>query len=643
MRQCYICVALVLLTMALVITADAQMIPRTDVVWARTTTDPITVDGIMNEAAWAAAESIHISYGIDNGMPGGGWFHENGLEPPVDPTNATVKFLVKGDSLYVGIKALDKSVGAGLFNHFDGILSNLRQRQQTDRPVGAGEIFYAWCSEGWADTTTLFPNAKPAFLGMWGSTANGASVPRPDSLSQETWYAATTVQGTVNDDADVDTGYTIEFRLNLKHFGYNVSQPGGDIVMYSLAIYDADYQWPLDTAKQSGNRVWYQCPWGNANAYSDIRVYARPEVGLTDALPTVGPEMIIPSAGNFASPVLDGKLDDAVWNAPHVGTLQIKFGDAAIRDAYPSTGPYRSGQYQPTVNGSQAAVTDPSLATIKYFYKADTLFLGFDVNDLVVQAVDQVDRWDGFRIIMCQRDQRNGDNVLFPRRLSFRVGGDGTSITTVRADDLDPAGWDSLAEAVQVVMALKGGTSIDTLGTNPDSGYTAEMRIVLPKFGYPAGRGDGVVFFGAVFYDGDSFTPATASYGSRAWYMREGDFNDGPAWWYMDPAVTVGVNGKPSNIPEQYSLVGNYPNPFNPATTISYLLPQMSDVTLEVYSVLGQLVSRSHTGIQGPGQASTVFNASNLDSGVYLYRVKFTAPGTQIERARLSGKMTILK
>jgi hypothetical protein len=640
MKHIYSLLVVLCLLAGIAVAAFGQPIQRTDALWARTTTSPITVDGVLDEAAWAAAESVHIVYGIDNGIPGSGWFRENGLDSPTDSTRATVKFLVKADSLYVGIRVADKSVGGGPFNHFDGILANIRQKQQASRPVGAGEVFYAWVKEDWADSLANQPGRMPFCGGPWGSSPYA---PRPDSLSTTTWYGQTTVQGTQNDDADVDQGYTMELRFNLATFGYTASQPGGDIVMYSLSVYDCDYEWPLDTAKQAGNRVWLQCPWGNAAAYSHIRIFTRPDVGLATALPAIAPERIIPGAGSFDSPVLDGVLNEPVWSTPNIGTLQIKYGDATIRDAYPSTGPYRSGQFQPTVNGGQASVTDPSLATIKYFYKADTLFLGFDVDDLVVQSVDQFDRWDGFRVIICQRDFRNGDQVLMPRRLSFRVSGDGTSIVTERQDDLNIAGWDSLAEAVQVVTALKSGSTIDTLGTDPDAGYTAEMRVVLPKFGYAPGRGDGVLFFGAVLFDGDSFSPASSSYGTRAWYMREGDFNDGAAWCYMDPGVTVGVSEEANVLPERFELLGNYPNPFNPTTTIEYLLPQASDVTVEVYDVLGRLVGQQLLGVQGPGKGVASFDATKLSSGTYVYRVRVTAPNTNEERALFTGKMMLLK
>jgi hypothetical protein len=69
-------------------------------------------------------------------------------------------------------------------------------------------------------------------------------------------------------------------------------------------------------------------------------------------------------------------------------------------------------------------------------------------------------------------------------------------VLTVREDDLapNPGSWDSAATKVQVAIALKGGTTIDTLGATADSGYTAEMRINLRELGYAAGRGDGVLF-----------------------------------------------------------------------------------------------------------------------------------------------------
>jgi hypothetical protein len=630
-RQFMIVVSLLLVTVAF-----AQ---RTDVKWARNTTETMVVDGNMTEASWAAAESVKIRFGVDNGIPGSGWFKEGGVNL-TDSTNATVKWLAKADSLYVGIRALDRSVGGGLFNRFDGILSNIRQRQQTGRPVGAGEIFYAWVSETWADTTCKRRGALPAFLGPWGSTSGGVSVPRSDSLSRATWFAATTVQGISNSDTANDVGYTMEFRINLRTFGYNVTAAAGDIVMYSLSIYDADWQWPLDTLRFGGNRAWYQCPWGNNNAYNTTRIHVRPDVTTTSgAVPTVAHEFRIPGA-NYPVPTLDGRLNESIWRNPGIAALQIQFGNAAIRNAYPAIAPYRSGQFQPTVNGGTAAVTDASLASVKLFYRGDSLYVGLDVNDRVVQAINIRDRWDGFRFSIRERVNRNGDNVLQPRGLTFRINGSGTAVTVSREDDLAPTGgsWDSAGTKVQVAVALKGGTSIDTLGASPDSGYTAEMVINLRQIGYPAGRGDGVLFFGATLYDGDSFTPITDSYGTRTWFMTENAGSDAVIWALMDPASPLAVDEKGNQIPDAFTLIGNYPNPFNPSTTIKFIQPQRSEVTLEVFNILGQLVATEKVGERQAGEQSVQFNAANLASGLYNYRLRMSATNET-----LVGKMMLVK
>src|SRR6476661_9621528 len=75
---------------------------RPDAIWARSTAGQhITLDGVMDEPAWQSAESRTIHYGYDNGVPGSGWKDEGG-HLAKDSTNAVVKFLMDGNSLYVG-------------------------------------------------------------------------------------------------------------------------------------------------------------------------------------------------------------------------------------------------------------------------------------------------------------------------------------------------------------------------------------------------------------------------------------------------------------------------------------------------------------------------------------------------------------
>lgn len=82
------------------------------------------------------------------------------------------------------------------------------------------------------------------------------------------------------------------------------------------------------------------------------------------------------------------------------------------------------------------------------------------------------------------------------------------------------------------------------------------------------------------------------------------------------------VSSEDENLPIEYSLRQNYPNPFNPSTTISYSLPQRGNVQLKVYDVLGKEVVRLVNKEQARGNYKVVFNATNITSGIYFYKLQ---------------------
>jgi Secretion system C-terminal sorting domain len=73
---------------------------------------------------------------------------------------------------------------------------------------------------------------------------------------------------------------------------------------------------------------------------------------------------------------------------------------------------------------------------------------------------------------------------------------------------------------------------------------------------------------------------------------------------------------------QDYALNSNYPNPFNPTTQISYQIPQNSFVNLIVYNSIGQRVAELVNQHQSSGRYSVQFNAANLPSGVYIYKLQ---------------------
>jgi hypothetical protein len=86
-------------------------------------------------------------------------------------------------------------------------------------------------------------------------------------------------------------------------------------------------------------------------------------------------------------------------------------------------------------------------------------------------------------------------------------------------------------------------------------------------------------------------------------------------------SLITGIFDNIPSLPERIMLLQNYPNPFNASTTISYSLPTPTDVTLDVYDILGRKVQTIDHGIQPAGSHSLIWDADGFSSGVYFYKV----------------------
>lgn len=90
---------------------------------------------------------------------------------------------------------------------------------------------------------------------------------------------------------------------------------------------------------------------------------------------------------------------------------------------------------------------------------------------------------------------------------------------------------------------------------------------------------------------------------------------------YINSNVT-GVNQADNSIPQNFLLEQNYPNPFNPSTQINYSIPSAQKVTIKIYDELGKEVTTLVNSDQAAGNYTVDFNASELASGVYFYRIQ---------------------
>ena len=94
----------------------------------------------------------------------------------------------------------------------------------------------------------------------------------------------------------------------------------------------------------------------------------------------------------------------------------------------------------------------------------------------------------------------------------------------------------------------------------------------------------------------------------------------------IDVRAPIGIVNE-GLMPMEYSLSNNYPNPFNPSTTISYGLPQQSDLTLIIYNIMGQEIMRWDEQNSQAGFYRKTWNGRNkfgvpVVSGVYFYRIQ---------------------
>jgi subtilisin family serine protease len=84
----------------------------------------------------------------------------------------------------------------------------------------------------------------------------------------------------------------------------------------------------------------------------------------------------------------------------------------------------------------------------------------------------------------------------------------------------------------------------------------------------------------------------------------------------------IGIQQVSSNVPEKFSLFQNYPNPFNPSTTIKFDIPKEDIVKLRMFDILGKEVAIIYNGKLGAGTYKLEFDASEISSGVYFYRIE---------------------
>ncbi|MXZ05127.1 MAG: T9SS type A sorting domain-containing protein [Rhodothermaceae bacterium] len=181
---------------------------------------------------------------------------------------------------------------------------------------------------------------------------------------------------------------------------------------------------------------------------------------------------------------------------------------------------------------------------------------------------------------------------------------------------VSPEWTDSTEKAIPAPMGMKW------IGTISDVGYLhADTLIAETIMRVQVGQTTGDFGIGYVVTK-ESYAPTCD------WFMNcPGGTGTNGADSSMNNMITVmGTTGiedvTEKGIPSQFVLEQNYPNPFNPSTTIRYAVEEATSVRLRVFDVGGREVAQLVNETKSPGVYETKFEADNLPSGIYLYRLE---------------------
>ena len=240
---------------------------------------------------------------------------------------------------------------------------------------------------------------------------------------------------------------------------------------------------------------------------------------------------------------------------------------------------------------------------------ANSVFTDHPGNALRVEDVDGVDDFDSRARL--EADSLNITNSIF---FSF---GTGTTFADMATNGYEETMLSANSNTIVDPM-LRGISRTDDAGLdprpNPDSPVYGTAVAMEDDWFYPTN------YAGA--FDGSNW--------AAGWTALD-------AYGFLGDGLVTDTEENPSEVPNSVTLNQNYPNPFNPTTQISFTLPQAQQVTLKVYDMLGREVATlANRETFSSGMSTLNFNANNLSSGLYIYRL--TAGDVAITR-----KMTLIK
>ena len=311
--------------------------------------------------------------------------------------------------------------------------------------------------------------------------------------------------------------------------------------------------------------------------------------------------------------------DGINWTLGSWANIRSYYAHSGSNSAYLLSGDYLSADNKLDVASLWLYVDDMS------GYNTYVEFKGYDVNGNLVKSYKYYDMGN-----MWEQVNLSGFNSIDKLAVTFDDAS-GMGEVMVALDDIGFNNVGALPVELETFSAktVNGRVTLRWKAASEVNNYGFEVERKAVNSATAAGgvtnaSGKGFEKIGFVDGSGNSNSPKDYSFsdapsGQSAYQYRLKQIDNDGSFKYSK-TIEVSLNS-----PSRFNLEQNYPNPFNPSTNIQFTLPVDAKVVLEVYNTIGQKVATLINREMSSGNHSVVFNAEDLPSGIYIYRLHATS------------------
>jgi hypothetical protein len=232
--------------------------------------------------------------------------------------------------------------------------------------------------------------------------------------------------------------------------------------------------------------------------------------------------------------------------------------------------------------------------------------------------------------------------VTYPHTIFDKSGAQlATAPNTTNAFVPTASQWSTFSYALSQVVPVEL-TTFDAKANGLDVDLSWSTATEVNNYGFEIQRKAQDDFITVGFVKGNGTTTEKQNYNFTDKELAEGSYTyrlkqiDYSGAYHFSDEVEVDVTG-----PKVFFIEQNYPNPFNPSTMIRFNLAVNSKVSLKIYNIIGEEVAELINGKMNAGKQEVEFNASSLNSGIYIYKLEAVGEDGSVFVA--AKKMTLIK